>query len=167
LTEQGGSASYDDGQKILADITKLEPVGRLVINLPSLMTSNNDDVLLEGGDILYVPTKTNSINVIGQIQVGSSHLYNNTMSTEDYIAQSGGIKKRADAERIYVISANGSIKIVEESNWFSNAEDAGLKPGDTIVVPFDAEYMNNLTLWSTATQIIYNAAVAVAAISGL
>ncbi|MBA6292574.1 SLBB domain-containing protein [Colwellia sp. MB3u-70] len=167
LTEQGGSASYDDGQKILADITKLEPVGRLVINLPSLMASNNDDVLLEGGDILYVPTKTNSINVIGQVQVGSSHLYNNIMSTEDYIAQSGGIKKRADAERIYVISASGSIKMVEESNWFAGVEDAGLKPGDTIVVPLDAEYMNDLTLWSTATQIIYNAAVAVAAISGL
>jgi polysaccharide export outer membrane protein len=89
------------------------------------------------------------------------------MTTEDYIAQSGGIKKRADAERIYVISASGSIKMVEESNWFAGAEDAGLKPGDTIVVPLDAEYMNDLTLWSTATQIIYNAAVAVAAISGL
>ncbi|MFT5815974.1 MAG: polysaccharide export outer membrane protein [Psychroserpens sp.] len=167
LTDQGGSASYDDGQKILADITKLKPVGRLVINLPSLMISNNDDLLLEGGDILYVPTKKNSINVIGQVQVGSSHLYNNTMSTEDYIAQSGGIKQRADANRIYVISASGSIKILEESNWFTSAEDAGLKPGDTIVVPLDTEYMNDLTLWSTATQIIYNAAVAVAAISGI
>ncbi|MBA6339665.1 SLBB domain-containing protein, partial [Colwellia sp. MB02u-10] len=166
LTEQGGSAYYDDGQKILADITKLEPVGRLVINLPNLMAANNDDVLLEGGDVLYVPTKNNSVNVIGQIQVGSSHLYNNTMSIEDYITQSGGIKKRADVERIYVISASGSIKMVEESNWFAGAEDAGLKPGDTIVVPLDSEYMNDLTLWSTATQIIYNSAVAVAAISG-
>ncbi|MBA6342140.1 SLBB domain-containing protein [Colwellia sp. MB02u-10] len=167
LTEQGASASYDDAQKLLADITNLDPVGRLVINLPSLMALNDNDVLLEGGDVLYVPTKNNSINVIGQVQVGSSHLYDNAMSTEDYLAQSGGIKKRADAERIYIISASGSIKMVEESNWFAGAEDAGLKPGDTIVVPLDSEYMNDLTLWSTATQIIYNAAVAVAAINGI
>ena len=167
LTEQGTSASYDDAQKLLADITELEPVGRLVIDLPHLMASDNSEVLLEGGDVLYVPTKKNSINVIGQVQVGSSHLYSSVMSAEDYIAQSGGVKKRADEERIYVISASGSIKMLEQSNWFAGAADSYLKPGDTIVVPLDSEYMNDLTLWSTATQIIYNAAVAVAAINGI
>jgi len=167
LTEKGSSGSYDDAQKLLADITKLEPVGRLVINLPHLIADNHDEILLEGGDVLYVPTMKNSINVIGQVQVGSSHLYDGTMSAEDYIAQSGGIKKRADAERIYVISASGRIKMVEESNWFAGKADTQLKPGDTIVVPLDSEYMNDLTLWSTATQIIYNAAVAVAAINGI
>ena len=167
LTEQGTSASYDDAQKLLADITKLEPVGRLVINLPEIMTNNSEQILLEGGDVLYVPTMKNSINVIGQVQVGSSHLYDGAMSAEDYIAQSGGVKKRADAERIYVISASGRIRMLEESNWFSAVSDSSLKPGDTIVVPLDYEYMNDLTLWSTATQIIYNAAVAVAAINGI
>lgn len=167
LTDQGTSTSYDDAQKLLADITELEPVGRLVINLPRLMNSNSEEVLLEGGDVLFVPTKKNSINVIGQVQVGSSHLYNSAMTAEDYIAQSGGIKKRADEERIYVISASGSIKMIEQSNWFAGTADTSLKPGDTIVVPLDSEYMSDLTLWSTATQIIYNAAVAVAAINGI
>lgn len=167
LTEKGTSASYEDAQKLLADITNLEPVGRLVIDLPKIIASNSDEILLEGGDVLYVPTKKNSINVIGQVQVGSSHLFNRTMTAEDYIAQSGGIKKRADEERIYIISASGSIKMIEESNWFAGAADTSLKPGDTIVVPLDSEYMNDLTLWSTATQIIYNAAVAVAAINGI
>lgn len=167
LTEQGTSASYDDAQKLLADITELEPVGRLVIDLPHLMASDSNEVLLEGGDVLYVPTKKNSINVIGQVQVGSSHLYNSVMSAEDYIAQSGGVKKRADEERIYVISASGSIKMLEQSNWFTGAANSSLKPGDTIVVPLDSEYMNDLTLWSTATQIIYNTAVAFAAINGI
>lgn len=167
LTEQGSTASYDDAQKLLNDITELEPVGRLVIDLPNLLASNENEVLLEGGDVLYVPTKKNSVNVIGQVQVGSSHLYNESMSAEDYIAQSGGIKKRADEDRIYIISANGSIKVLEHDNWFANSTGSSLKPGDTIVVPLDSEYMNDLTLWSTATQIIYNAAVAVAAINGI
>ena len=138
-----------------------------MINLPNIMAAKSEEILLEGGDVLYVPTKKNSINVIGQVQVSSSHLYDETMTAEDYIIQSGGAKKRADEERIYVISANGSIKMVEESNWFAGSANTALKPGDTIVVPLDAEYMNDLTLWSTATQIIYNAAVAVAAINGI
>lgn len=167
LTEQGTSASYDDAQKLLADITELEPVGRLVIDLPKILTARSEQVLLEDGDVLYVPTKKNSVNVIGQVQVGSSHLFNASMTAEDYIAQSGGVKKRADEERIYVISASGSIKMLEENNWFAGSSDTSLKPGDTIVVPLDSEYMNDLTLWSTATQIIYNAAVAVAAINGI
>lgn len=167
LTEKSSNTSYDEVQKLLADITKVEPVGRLVINLPDIMAGNGQQVLLEGGDTLYVPTLKNSINVIGQVQVGSSHLYNKTMSAEDYITQSGGIKKRADAERIYVISASGRIKMVEQGNWFAGTADTSLKPGDTIVVPLDSEYMSDLTLWSTATQIIYNSAVAVAAIRGI
>ena len=164
LTEKGLPTSYDEAQKLLAEITKVEPVGRLVIDLPKIIASKDDDVLLEGGDLLVVPTKKNSINVIGQVQVGSSHLYNSSMTPGDYITQSGGVKKRADEDRIYIISANGSIKMIEENNWFAGTSDSSLKPGDTIVVPLDSEYMNDLTLWSTATQIIYNSAVAVAAL---
>jgi polysaccharide export outer membrane protein len=167
LSNNGTVTSYSEIQSLLADLSKVEPLGRLVINLPQVIASNNYDVAIEGGDILYIPTKNNSINVMGQVQVNSSHMFDSSISVEDYITQSGGLKKRADDERIYIISSNGSIKMVEGSNWFSGAGSSALKPGDSIVVPLDSEYMNNLTLWTTATTIMYNTAVAVAAISGL
>jgi polysaccharide export outer membrane protein len=154
-------------QSLLADLTKVEPVGRLVINLPQIIENNDYDVSIEGGDVLYIPTRKNSINVMGQVQVNSSHMFDSSQSVEDYIKQSGGIKKRADDERIYIISSNGSIRMLEESNWFSSGENSNLRPGDSIVVPLDAEYMNNLTLWTSATTIMYNTAVAIAAISGI
>ena len=108
-----------------------------------------------------------SVNVMGQVQVNSSHMFDSSRSVEQYIAQSGGLKKRADDERIYIISSNGSIRMLQESNWFAGTSDSALKPGDSIVVPLDSEYMNSLTLWTTATTIMYNTAVAVAAISGI
>ena len=40
-------------------------------------------------------------------------------------------------------------------------------PGDTIVVPLDTEYRDTLSLWSSATGILYNTAIAIAAINGL
>ena len=167
LTESRLTTSYAEAQRLLSDLTKLEPLGRLVIDLPELIKNKDYDVLLENGDILYVPVKSNSINVIGQVQVTSSHMFDKKMDAEDYISQSGGMKKRADAERIYIISANGSIKVLGDDNWFSNSAANSLQVGDTVVVPLDAEYMNNLTLWSTATQIMYNTAVAFAAINGI
>ena len=167
MTDKNYSQDYADVQQMLADMANVQPVGRLVIDLPKLVKVKNYDVLLEGGDVLYVPTLKNSINVVGQIQVTSSHMYDVNLSAQDYLAQSGGSKKRADEDRIYIISANGSIKMMDSGNWFTSDAGDNLKPGDTIVVPLDAEYMNNLALWTSVTGIIYNSAVAIASISGI
>ena len=167
LSDKNFSQSYEEVQKMLQDLTKLQPVGRLVLDLAKVIEDNSYDVLLESGDILYVPTVKNSVNVIGQVQVASSHIYDSSLSAEDYLAQSGGSKKRADDERIYIISANGSIKLMENGNWFSSDANSAVKPGDTVVVPLDTEYMDNISLWTSATTIMYNTAVAIAAISGI
>ena len=167
MTDKNYSQSYAEVQKMLTDMANVQPVGRLVLDLPKIVNNKNYDVLLEGGDVLYVPTMKNSINVVGQVQVTSSHIYDVNLSAEDYLAQSGGSKKRADVDRIYIISANGSIKMMASGNWFTNDAGDNLKPGDTIVVPLDSEYMDNLALWSTVTGIIYNSAVAIAAIAGI
>jgi len=164
LSDAKSNLPYNEANLLLADLTKVIPVGRLVIDLPKIINNKNVDVTLDDGDVLYVPSKNNSINVIGQVQVTSSYIYQSKLSVEDYIARSGGVKKRADKERIYVISADGQIKMMANNNWFS-AVDNHLKPGDTVVVPLDSEYTNNIDLWSSVTQIIYNSAVAIAAIS--
>ena len=169
LAQSKGSPmiDYKQAKTLLADLTKVKPVGRLVIDLPKLMSDTDFDVLLENGDVLYVPAKQNSINVIGQVQLASSHLYQKELSVEDYLRLSGGVKLQADEDKLYVIRANGSVMIPSQGNWFSERDSSALYPGDTVVIPLDSEYMDNLTLWSTATQIIYQAAVAIAAISGI
>jgi polysaccharide export outer membrane protein len=169
LAQNNGSQSIDYSQAklLLADLSKVTPIGRLVVDIPKLKTDKNLDVLLEDGDVVYVPSRQNSVNVIGQIQVASSHIHQNNLSAYDYIALSGGIKKQADDERIYVIKANGSVEIPASGNWFASSTEQAIDAGDTVVVPLDSDYMNSLTLWSTGTQIIYQAAVAIAAISGI
>jgi polysaccharide export outer membrane protein len=164
LSDGKSNLSYKEAKLLLADLTKVTPVGRLVIDLPKVIRDKNFDIKLDDGDVLYIPSKNNSVNVIGQVQVTSSHIYEPGLSAEDYIARSGGVKKRADKERIYVISADGQIKMTANNNWFS-ASNNDVKAGDTVVVPLDSEYTNNLELWSSVTQIIYNSAVALATIS--
>jgi len=161
------SIDYSQAKLLLADLTKIKPVGRLVVDIPKVLSDVSFDVSLENGDVLSVPTKQNSINVVGQVQVATSHIYQSNLSAFDYVALSGGIKKQADDDRIYVIKANGAIEIPSSGNWFSSSAQQSIQPGDTVVVPLDAAYVDNLTMWQTATQILYQVAVAVAAVGSL
>ena len=135
LSQREGTASFDYKQtsQLLADLTNVKPIGRLVVDLP-LITSNSEvDVILEDGDVLYIPSKQNSINVVGQVQVASSHIYKAGLTAFDYVGLSGGSKKQADNDRIYVIKANGAVEIPSNSNWFES-NDSSLKPGDTVLL---------------------------------
>ena len=162
----GNTLSYDEMDKLLNDLASVEAVGRLVIDLP-LIVNNQQNLVLQNGDTLYVPSKRDSISIIGEVNYSTSHLYKSSVSVDDYIALSGGLKERAAEDRIYIIKANGSVEIPNTGGWFAANNANQLEPGDTIVVPMDAGHMDKLTLWSTATQIVYQLGVAVAAISGI
>lgn len=158
--------TYDEMNKLLKDLANVDAVGRLVIDLP-LIVNNEQNLVLQDGDVLYVPSERDSISVIGEVNYSTSHLYKAGVSVDEYIDLSGGLKERAADDRIYIIKANGSVKIPNTGNWFAVNNSNQLEPGDTIVVPLDAGHMDKLTLWSTATQILYQLGVAVAAISGI
>lgn len=158
--------SYDEMDKLLNDLASVEALGRLVIDLP-LIQNNQQTLVLQDGDTLYVPSKRDSISVVGEVNYSTTHLYKAGISVDDYLELSGGLKERADDDRIYIIKANGAVTIPNSGNWFAPGNEQMLEPGDTIVVPMDAGHMDKLTLWSTATQILYQLGVAVAAIGSL
>jgi protein involved in polysaccharide export with SLBB domain len=160
------SLSYDEMDKLLNDLASVEALGRLVIDLP-LIENNQQKLVLQNGDTLYVPSKRDSISVIGEVNYSTSHLYKAGLSVDEYIDLSGGLKGRAAEDRIYIIKANGSVEIPQSGSWFVASNTNQLDAGDTIVVPLNADHMDKLTLWSTATQILYQLGVAVAAIGSL
>jgi polysaccharide biosynthesis/export protein len=155
------------GQSLLADLRDSEPVGRLVIDLDRILaaTTDDDDVLLKNGDMLLVPRQAQEVTVIGEVQNATSHLYDPSLSRDDYVRLSGDTTQRADDKRIYVVRANGSVESGGGGLWFGGSSE--IQPGDTIVVPLDAERMRPLPLWTAVTTIIYNLAVAVAAVGSL
>jgi len=72
--------------------------------------------------------------------------------------------RRADHKKIYVVRANGNVYAAEGNRWFENSSSIPIKPGDTIVVPLDAERIPPLPFWTAVTTIIYNVAIAAAAV---
>jgi hypothetical protein len=163
---QNASDTLAIGQSLLADLRNAEPVGRLVIDLERIMAEgpgSATDVILKDGDVLRVPQTAQEVTVIGEVQNSTSHLFDASLGRDDYLRMSGGPTQKADERRIYVVRANGSIEAGSGSRWFR--QSGTIQPGDTIVVPLDAERMRPLPMWQAVTSIIFNLAVAVAAVN--
>ncbi len=77
---------------------------------------------------------------------------------------SGGLTRRADKNLIYVVRASGSVVNENRSRWFGRGSGTMILPGDTIVVPLKVDRISALSFWGNVTQILYQAAIAVAAI---
>jgi polysaccharide export outer membrane protein len=159
--------SMSAGQSLLAQLRNTKPVGRLAIDLPQVLQAqpgSTADLLLKDGDRLVVPRRSQEVTVLGEVQSVTSHLYQPELSRADYVNLSGGTTQKADNGRIYVVKANGQVVASSNNRWFGDGGD-GIKPGDTIVVPVDTERLPALPMWSAVTSIIYNIAVAVAAVN--
>jgi protein involved in polysaccharide export with SLBB domain len=168
--QTGGAATLGLAQSLTAQLRQSRAVGRMVIDLPRLMREppgSTEDVILRGGDQLLVPRFEQQVTVIGEVNNTTSHLYNPGLSRDDYIAQSGGTTRRADRGQIYVVRANGSVVAGSGGGWFRRSASADVKPGDTIVVPLDVEHLPPLPFWQAVTTILYNVAIAVAAVHSL
>jgi hypothetical protein len=117
-------------------------------------------------DELSVPKFGQEVTVIGEVQDPTSHHYIPDLSRSDYIRQSGGYTAKAHERRIYVVRADGSVFAGGGTHWFSRS-NTQIKPGDTIVVPINAEKMLPLLFWQAVTGILYNVAIATAAVHAL
>ncbi|MBN25745.1 MAG: polysaccharide export protein [Alteromonadaceae bacterium] len=158
---------YQEATLILDELLEVEPVGRLVIDMPQIIAGNpTADLSLKDGDKLFVPNISSSVSVVGEVFVPSTHMFKYGKTLEQYIANSGGETDRADMGDVYIVKADGSVTIPETSFWFSSSETA-LEPGDTIVVPRDVTNYERLGLWQTVTSIVYQSAIALIAIGNL
>jgi hypothetical protein len=165
--QSGASAALSVGETLLTQLRGTKAVGRLVIDLPRALHAppgSASDVILRNGDTLLVPRFRQEVTVIGEVQNATSHLFRPGYTRDDYISLSGGTSRQADRGRIYVVRANGSVVSMEGSRWFQHGGQAGINPGDTVVVPLDTERMPALPFWQAVTSILYNVAIAAAAV---
>ncbi|WP_351019017.1 SLBB domain-containing protein [Shewanella sp. AC91-MNA-CIBAN-0169] len=166
LTKDTPTVGYADAQLMLKELENVKVAGRLVVDLNAIALNIDEANLdLEDGDALYIPPKNQTVSVMGQVQHPSTHRFKDGVTFDQYLSLSGGPRKRADDDRIYIIKADGSVAMPNESSWFTNNNQ--MEPGDTIIVPLDTEYKDSLTLWGQVTTIIYNSAIAVAAVATL
>ncbi len=161
------SEQIDQVRGLLEDVQSSRPVGRMVIDLPAVLANSGyHPIRLQDGDQLTVPAIPQAVSVFGEVQFPTSHLHSPGLTVDDYLERSGGPTRQADEDRIYVVKADGSVMLPEQSAWFGGRSQQ-LQPGDTIIVPIDVDRLNQLELWSNVSQIVYQMALGAAAVGNL
>ncbi len=142
-------------------------VGRVVVDINRALSGRGDaDLKLLNGDALFIPTRSNTISVFGEVRRESSFVYNKKYAIEDYITLAAGTTRLADEDNIYIVRANGLVEM-PTGNWFKYGASRVLQEGDAIIVPVDYSYRPALPFYRDVISIVYQGAVAIAAISGL
>ena len=134
-------AAYLNSLKKLA----YKGLGRVTLKIPNhlrYLKYSNQNIKLNHGDKVYIPSKPDFVLVMGAVfnQMAISYIPGKTVGW--YLSQAGGYRSNANSGEIYLIKANG--RIVSERFYSSFWSFIGLgrnfygmkvKPGDTIVVP--------------------------------
>ena len=150
--------------RLITDLENIEPIGRVVteFDLDLLERSPEKDLLLEPGDRIFVPERSSTVTVSGQVLSPTSFNFDPLLKVNDYIQLAGGYSEEADKNRTLVIYPNGMASRVR--NW-PNSPD--LSPGTTLVVPRDPNPFDWLVFSQVLFPIISNFATSAAAIAAL
>jgi protein involved in polysaccharide export with SLBB domain len=106
------------------------------------------------------------VSVVGEVQFPTSHLYEKSLGKEDFIKRSGGFTANADKDRVFIVRANGSVMSKGGTGWFGGGGSGkGMAPGDVIVVPINMEKSRLMENIVNGTQIVYQLAIAAAAVN--
>jgi protein involved in polysaccharide export with SLBB domain len=149
---------------LVKELKQTQAVGRIVIEADPAMLSVHPelDTLLESGDTLYMPQRSNIVSVTGEVLNPGTSLFIPGNNAGKYIAKAGGLRRYADDKRIFVVLPNGEAQPLRMAYW--NYSPVKIPPGSTIVVPRDTIPFNLYNFTYDITSIFSNLAVSAAAI---
>lgn len=165
-------ARLDEQRDFLAKLSRVEPTGRVVLELkPSAATVEDIPAMpLEDGDIFTVPAKGDTVQVLGSVYNENTFRFRPDKQVAAYLRIAGGPTRGADKAHIFVIRADGTVvsRAQQSSLLVGNRFDSlRLMPGDAIVVPQRFKARSSLMGFRDWTQIFANLALGAASINVL
>ena len=143
LKEESTDTADIDIQELLTDSTsktwhpsRLKPVG---IHLEKALATPGslEDLVLQEGDVLTVPAKLTTIQVMGAVQVTKQILYEPGISVRSAIHRAGGLADEANLRKAYVVYANGEVKSTGKTIFLRKYPRLG--PGAELHIPFKTQ----------------------------
>ncbi len=133
-------------KQFIAKARQVEPKGQVVLNPDTFQ-----NVILEQGDILYIPEKTSVVMVHGEVAFPNGVEYKQGLSSKEYIEQVGGFSQRSNKSKVIVIRQNGKAELMRKGEK--------IKQGDEILVLPKAQ-TKGIKLPRGISQVLYQIAVA-------
>ena len=131
--------ALNEQRSLIAQLRLLRATGRVVLEFRPV--SSGVEVIpkipLENGDVFRIPSKPNTVSVVGAVYGQNVFLFDAKRRVEDYVALAGKPNRVADRKHAFIIRADGSVFSRERTQGvFSNNFDASsIYPGDAIVIP--------------------------------
>jgi protein involved in polysaccharide export with SLBB domain len=126
-------------RNLIAQLRTLRATGRIVLEFAptSLGLASVPHIPLENGDVLRVPSRPNTVNVLGAVYGPNVFLYDPKRHLNDYMSLAGRANRVADNHHAFIIRADGSVFSRERARGVlsNHFDDTAIYPGDSIVVP--------------------------------
>ena len=143
--------------------------GRVVIDLQDQETL--DLYSVKENDSLYIPETNNVVYVYGETSIEGAVMFSENQTAEYFIKKSGGYKKYADKESIYILHPNGESQLYSSKrNIFESSPQSSttIYPGSIIFVPRELDEATPRRLAAQAyVSILGNLGIALASLSSI
>jgi len=112
--------------------SKQESIG---INMTRILKNpgSKEDLIVQAGDVIRIPKRLETVQVIGEVLYPTTVKYNDGMSFLDFISQSGGFTKASLRRSSWVKYPNGSVDRTRRFLVFNIYPK--VQPGSEIYVP--------------------------------
>ena len=162
LTARSGTSEEARLRKDEADLIlqwverarKVEPTGQVVV----AQAAARDDLLLENGDVVRIPTRDGLVLVGGEVLFPSSVAHEPKLKVRDYLARAGGYTQNADSARVVLARRDGGFTEVSES--------AAVRSGEEILVLPKLD-VKSRQIWKELLQSVYQLVFSAKVVFGL
>jgi protein involved in polysaccharide export with SLBB domain len=143
--------------------------GRVVIDLQDQETL--DLYSLKENDHLYIPENNNVVYIYGETSIEGAVMFADNQSLDYYINKTGGYKKFADKQAVYLLHPNGESQLFSRKrNIFESSPQSSITiyPGSIIFVPREMDEATPRRLAAQAyVSILGNLGIALASLSSI
>ena len=149
----------DATQNLITQLKDATAIGRITVEADPVILSTYQDqnILLEKGDRIYIPQRPLTVRVAGEVLSPAALQFRDEKAPLDYIREAGGTTHFADKSRTFVIYPDGSAQPLKVSGW--NHNSVKIPPGSTIIVPRDPKPFDFIESATQVSQIIANLAI--------
>ena len=137
LSGQQSLGDYDPLVAIQAAefMKNIVPNGRIVVDFQN--PDSKDALLVQNGDKITVPEKSNQVYLFGEVSYEGATTYVDGKEIDFYINNKGGFTSYADKSRVFIIHPNGITENIEiKKNIFQSLTSSNnIYPGSIIYVP--------------------------------
>lgn len=123
----------DTSAMLIQDVSR--KYDQIPLDLEEILRSpgTTADLILKGGDELYVPKFDAQVRINGGVLMPTQIPYSGKLKMRDYLSSAGGVSQDAVKRKIYVLYANGKAANTKHFLFFKNYPT--VKAGSEVVVP--------------------------------